>query len=422
MPHVHSSIKWGLALGVGVALTLGYKRSKPQALITGVAAGVIGGLSLSLMEAKGRLDSLERSTGELIDADQKFQALHLLREASRKTFVSAKAEQYIQGLSPVDNITRRVSPTGIQTLSYRDTDPMVLLWGAPLGEGGVKAGFRAARYRRSGKKYERERDCAIVRVKDVRATELVRKGYDVALKRVTPHPNILKPFAYAVHNWGMGSFHLYLEELYDTDLEHLKPTLSMVSPLLEQVLEGLEHLHKAGVVHKDLKGSNVAICFKEGRLQAMLTDWDMAVALRQGSSTTRERALCGSPLYFAPELATKEEYGTEADMWSFGVMWFHQLAKAAPHDSAFKAYLNGLTHLHEKYRLYPKFSVNTVWTWKKSGRGLTSLRYPQERDPVVLPQAVASFGPWIDRCLTDDPSVRPTALQVKKFIRSWRSR
>ncbi|PKU80143.1 mitogen-activated protein kinase kinase kinase 18 [Dendrobium catenatum] len=76
------------------------------------------------------------------------------------------------------------------------------------------------------------------------------------------------------------------------------------------ILSGLAHLHKAGVVHCDVKPGNVLIG-SDGR--AKIGDLGCARWIADG-----EREIRGSPMYMAPEAVRGQEQGTPADLWSFG--------------------------------------------------------------------------------------------------------
>jgi eukaryotic-like serine/threonine-protein kinase len=84
-----------------------------------------------------------------------------------------------------------------------------------------------------------------------------------------------------------------------------------------QLLDALTAAHAAGVVHRDVKPSNVL--FARGR--AVLVDFGIA-SLDGDPSTTDAGALLGSPAFMAPERARGEQPTPASDLWSLGATLF----------------------------------------------------------------------------------------------------
>merc|ERR1712232_558175 len=89
----------------------------------------------------------------------------------------------------------------------------------------------------------------------------------------------------------------------------------------QQIVSGLEYLHKVNVIHRDLKPENLLMAKRPGG------KWLIKVA-DFGLSNTNEgsrllKTACGSPCYAAPEMIAGHEYvGTKSDIWSLGVVLF----------------------------------------------------------------------------------------------------
>jgi cGMP-dependent protein kinase len=79
----------------------------------------------------------------------------------------------------------------------------------------------------------------------------------------------------------------------------------------------LEELHERNIVYRDLKPENVMLD-AQGYLK--LIDFGIAKKLEEGK--TRTFTMIGTPHYMAPEVMRGHGYGTEVDIWSFGVMCF----------------------------------------------------------------------------------------------------
>ena len=97
----------------------------------------------------------------------------------------------------------------------------------------------------------------------------------------------------------------------------LEPTV--VAGIGQQVLGALEALHDAGVVHRDVKPSNVLI-LPDGGVKVA----DFGIALMEGDADlTLAGSVLGSPGYLAPEQAAGRKAEAAADLWALGAtLWF----------------------------------------------------------------------------------------------------
>jgi dienelactone hydrolase len=100
--------------------------------------------------------------------------------------------------------------------------------------------------------------------------------------------------------------------------------------LLRDVVDGLAHAHRAGVLHRDIKPDNVMIADRH----ALVVDFGIAKAM---SDATKQHDLTsigfslGTPAYMAPEQAAADPHiDHRADIYSVGVMAYEMLAGAPP--------------------------------------------------------------------------------------------
>jgi hypothetical protein len=91
-----------------------------------------------------------------------------------------------------------------------------------------------------------------------------------------------------------------------------------VARLAEQLLSALRTAHAAGVVHRDVKPSNIMV-LPNGRVK--LTDFGIAQSTDDPRLTT-SGILVGSPVYMAPERLRGQDADAGSDLWSLGAVLF----------------------------------------------------------------------------------------------------
>ncbi|PPD75177.1 hypothetical protein GOBAR_DD27891 [Gossypium barbadense] len=127
--------------------------------------------------------------------------------------------------------------------------------------------------------------------------------------------------------------------LYDKILE---PDMSepKAAAYMQQLMLGLAHCHRFGIVHRDIKPDNIFFDFR-GNLK--IGDFGSSTWL--GEVGTAD-GLVGTPYYVAPEVVMGRAYNEKVDVWSAGVVLYVMLAGVPPFygetaDEIFEAVLRG---------------------------------------------------------------------------------
>jgi serine/threonine protein kinase len=100
------------------------------------------------------------------------------------------------------------------------------------------------------------------------------------------------------------------------------------APLVRQAADALAAAHAAGIVHRDVKPSNMLVT-REGSVK--LTDFGIARA-QADASLTQTGLVTGSPAYLSPEVASGATAHEASDVWSLGATLYHALAGHTPYD------------------------------------------------------------------------------------------
>ncbi|UCF64243.1 MAG: protein kinase [bacterium] len=141
------------------------------------------------------------------------------------------------------------------------------------------------------------------------------------------HPNITQ--IYAIEEAENEMF-IVMEHVEGMELRELmlkKPlSISNVLAYTRQIAEGLEAAHRKGVVHRDIKSSNIMVT-DEGKLKIM--DFGLA-KVGEGLHLTKEQSTLGTAAYMSPEQARGEAVDHRTDVWSFGVVLYEMLAGELP--------------------------------------------------------------------------------------------
>jgi len=145
------------------------------------------------------------------------------------------------------------------------------------------------------------------------------------------HPNII-----IVHDEGIeGEIHyIAMEYLMGIDLNRLIQEQGKLSAddaveYIAPIASALEYAHSHGLVHRDVKSSNIFIA--EPR-RPVLTDFGIAHAA-SGTRLTMDGTILGTPDFMSPEQAAGREVDGRSDIYGLGVVLYHTLTGRLPFHS-----------------------------------------------------------------------------------------
>ena len=192
-----------------------------------------------------------------------------------------------------------------------------------IGQGGMAAVFKA---------YQPALDRHVA-IKVLSAQRAAMPGFSERFEREAKaiaqlnHPNILP-----VIDYGRAEGLTYIVMKYvpgGTLADRLRRPLDLVSivHLVGQIAAALDHAHGRGVIHRDVKPSNVLL--DEGEW-VQLADFGLARMMRSESDLTGTGMSMGTPAYLSPEQAQGLALDQHTDIYSLGVMVYEMVAGQLP--------------------------------------------------------------------------------------------
>ena len=126
---------------------------------------------------------------------------------------------------------------------------------------------------------------------------------------------------------------LCLEYIADgtlSELLHNKGPLDLLTTITftQQILEGVEYLHKLCIIHRDIKGRNILVNLSSKSIK--LADFGISKQLETLSSTHGATTSIFTIKYTAPEVFVKKNYGIKVDIWSVGCTVVEMLTAFPP--------------------------------------------------------------------------------------------
>lgn len=142
-----------------------------------------------------------------------------------------------------------------------------------------------------------------------------------------------------------GVLFLAMDLVDGTDLQSLidaggKLSAEKAIPLLRDTAAGLDAIHAGGLVHRDMKPSNVLVRLTRPP-QAFVSDFGLARSIESATNLTSRGNFLGTLDYASPEQVSGKDLDARSDVYSLGCVFFHALVGDPPFggkDTAAKLY------------------------------------------------------------------------------------
>lgn len=149
-----------------------------------------------------------------------------------------------------------------------------------------------------------------------------------------------------------------------------KPKKNLVWALLFETIKALRILHNKGILHNDIKPSNILVTLENNRHSIRLNDFNII----------NDKKVC-TPEYASPEIIQKNIYSVQSDIWAIGVVIYELFLRKFPFGSRIE-----------------KLSPNDIF------------KNVLENEPTDISSIPPPFDAIVRNCLIKDIARRPSTI------------
>ncbi len=215
-----------------------------------------------------------------------------------------------------------------------------------IGRGGMGVVYRATEHRP-------ERSVALKVVAPELASDsqfrarFIREA-DIAAS--IEHPNVVPLLQVGEEE---GALFIAMRLVHGADLARLIRDEGPLEPLraariIDQVADALDAAHRAGLVHRDVKPSNILLEAGRRGDHAYLTDFGLSKAVDgRDKALTKTGVMVGTVDYMAPEMITGGHIDARTDVYALGAVMFEALTGEVPYASSDTTVMTLFAHINE---------------------------------------------------------------------------
>jgi serine/threonine protein kinase len=226
------------------------------------------------------------------------------------------------------------------------------------------------------------------------ATARDRFHREIALARKITHHNACRIFDLFRHE---DLLFLTMELLQGETLHQkirregrISPATAL--PILKQIADAMTAIHEAGIIHRDLKSSNVLLVPQMDGFRVVVTDFGLAVPVltEEAEPVTVTGQVLGTPQFMAPEQLMRGNISSRSDIYAFGLIAFELITGRLPHSGE------------------PLLTI-----------AAKRISEPSPSPKTIVPDLPTNWERAILKCLERDPQKRfPTANEFVKSLES----
>jgi eukaryotic-like serine/threonine-protein kinase len=207
------------------------------------------------------------------------------------------------------------------------------------------------------------------------------------------HPNLVSVFDTATDDEGVLIVMEYVEgEPLSRILRRGSLRPEEVSAMVRDLGDALDHAHAQGVIHRDVKPSNVLI-----RDDGLTKLADLGIAtVSDGTKITRSGTVLGTAAYMAPEQLDGRRAGPAVDVYSLAAISFEALGGKRPRE--------GRTPMEIAHRIATEGAPDLRDVWPTAPKGAVRvLQRGMARDPKDRPESAGEFARELCEALEETP-------------------